>query len=253
MKKIQEIESRLQKQKEIYEKLKEKVNKVNTPDYSHNNEIFKIREFEKDDDSNGHIEFLYAASNLRATNFRIDNCDIYKVKMVAGKITPAVATTTAGIVGLVSLQIYSLCQSKDLKYVRDCNIHMTYNHYSFISPMACENINNNGSNENIIYIPEKFTIWDFLEIKNSFNIKEFIKYMKKQFDINIDSIICNNLNLYESNSNNNNIDDKIENVYNEISKNKLIKEKRFLILDVNGKKENTSIKIPRIKYIFKDN
>ena len=250
LKKIKEIESRLEKQKHIYEKLKEEVNKINIP--NNNDQIFKIKEFEKDDDSNGHIEFLYAASNLRATNFRIDNCNIYKVKMIAGKIVPAVATTTASIVGIVSLQIYTLCQNIDLKYIRDCNIIMTYNHYSFISPMACRNINDNENNGNIIYIPEKFTVWDFLEVKNSFNIKEFIEYMYTKYEFNVESIFCNNLNLYELESSKNKINDKIEDIYNEISKIKLIKEKRFIILDVNGKKGSIPIIIPRIKYIFKD-
>ena len=172
--------------------------------------------------------------------------------MIAGKIVPAVATTTASIVGIVSLQIYTLCQNIDLKYIRDCNIIMTYNHYSFISPMACRNINDNENNGNIIYIPEKFTVWDFLEVKNSFNIKEFIEYMYTKYEFNVESIFCNNLNLYELESSKNKINDKIEDIYNEISKIKLIKEKRFIILDVNGKKGSIPIIIPRIKYIFKD-
>jgi ubiquitin-activating enzyme E1 len=33
---------------------------------------FKPHEFEKDDDSNHHIEFINAASNLRARNYRIN-------------------------------------------------------------------------------------------------------------------------------------------------------------------------------------
>ena len=87
--------------------VKAEVNKIEIPNYNNIGDIFNIKEFDKDDDKIGHIEFLYAASNLRAINFRIDKCDIYKVKMIAGNIVPAIATTTAGIVGLVSLQLYS--------------------------------------------------------------------------------------------------------------------------------------------------
>ena len=32
-------------------------------------------EFEKDDDSNFHIDFIHAASNLRARNYKIHECD----------------------------------------------------------------------------------------------------------------------------------------------------------------------------------
>ena len=36
-------------------------------------------DFEKDDDSNHHIEFIMAASNLRAKNYRIDPADWIRV------------------------------------------------------------------------------------------------------------------------------------------------------------------------------
>lgn len=53
--------------------------------------IFFKKEFEKDDDKNGHIDFIFAASNLRAQNFKIPNEDKIKVKFIAGKIIPAIA------------------------------------------------------------------------------------------------------------------------------------------------------------------
>ena len=213
--------------------------------------IFKIVEFEKDDDSNGHIEFLYAASNLRAINFRIENCDIYKVKMISGKIIPAIATTTAGIVGLVSLQLYTLKQKEDIQYLRDCNINLTYNNYNFTSPIPCDYIKDNDVSDNTKYIPEKFTIWDYLEINKSMTVKEFIQYMIDSYNVKINSISCNNLNLYEIDSRNTNYDKKLEEVYNEISKIKLFDNKRFLILDILGNFEKSIVKMPKIKYFFK--
>lgn len=66
---------------------------------------FKIKaeEFEKDDDSNGHIDFIYAMANLRAINYKLDQMDWITVKIKAGRIVPALATTTACVSGLQTL------------------------------------------------------------------------------------------------------------------------------------------------------
>merc|ERR1712193_340001 len=68
-------------------------------------------EFEKDDDSNGHIDFIVACSNLRATNYSIPTADRLKSKGIAGRIIPAIATnTTSSIQHHQRLQKYSRFQ-----------------------------------------------------------------------------------------------------------------------------------------------
>lgn len=250
-KKFEEIESRIKKQKDEYEKVKKEAINLNLPYFNTISSNFNIKEFEKDDNSNGHVEFIYAASNLRATNFRIENCDIYKAKMVSGNITPAIASTTAAIVGIVALQLYSLNQLDDIQNIRNCSFNFAFNGYNFSKPMECELIHVNGNSENIICIPEKFTIWDFIEINQSMTIKEFIEYIFNNYKVNINSISCNNLNIYDSKTDKNNLNKKVEEAYNLLSKHKILDNKRFLIIDIQGRIDDTTAKLPRIKYIFK--
>lgn len=58
-------------------------------------------QFEKDDDSNGHMDFVASASALRARMYSIEPADRLKTKRIAGKIIPAIATATAAVAGLV--------------------------------------------------------------------------------------------------------------------------------------------------------
>ena len=48
---------------------------------------------------------MSGVSNLRARNYKIEEVDNFKVKLIAGKITPAIATTTALVVGAVGIEI----------------------------------------------------------------------------------------------------------------------------------------------------
>mmetsp|Transcript_19304 Transcript_19304/g.32297 ORF Transcript_19304/g.32297 Transcript_19304/m.32297 type:complete len:1139 (-) Transcript_19304:598-4014(-) len=92
-------------------------------------------DFEKDADWNFHIDFITAASNLRAWNYRLKEVSRHKCKMIAGKIIPALATTTAAVTGLVMIEMIKAIQpGKQLEAFKDSSNSLGINGYFFSEP-----------------------------------------------------------------------------------------------------------------------
>ena len=71
-----------------------------------------VIEFEKDDDTNFHMECISGLSNMRARNYDIAEVDKLQAKLIAGRIIPAIATTTAMATGLVCRVVQSYSQKR---------------------------------------------------------------------------------------------------------------------------------------------
>jgi ubiquitin-activating enzyme E1 len=125
-------------------------------------EYFKITlkslEFEKDDPTNFHIDFITSASNMRATNYQIKTADKFKTKGISGKIIPALITTTSLISSLTIIEM--------IKYVNSTNFIEKYIN-SFVNlalPIFCYS-------EPVSVTKSKvgnyeFSIWDKIVLNN---------------------------------------------------------------------------------------
>lgn len=92
-------------------------------------------EFEKDDPTNWHIEFVAAMSNLRARNYKIKEISPFQVKIIAGKIIPALATTTAMVVGSVGIEIIKTILGKPVNKMRNSFMNLALPLWLFSEPL----------------------------------------------------------------------------------------------------------------------
>ena len=213
--------------------------------------------FEKDDDTNGHIDFIHACSNLRARNYKINECDRQKTKMIAGKIIPAIATTTASITGIVSLQLYTLYQTNKIEYLRDCYLNLGINAMIMSEPREAIK-NQDKENDPLLLgpvkaIPPNWTIWDKITINKSMTCKELIDYIMKEYNVEVSTITAGNFTIFQSYSKTAKarMTKKIEEIYNEQSKGKLNDKIKYLYLEISGDIGEAMALMPLFKYVFK--
>lgn len=112
-------------------------------------------EFEKDDDSNHHIDFITAAANLRALNYQIPVQDRLATKGIAGKIIPAIATTTSLVSGLVGLEMYKVFYGyDDISRYRCGFLNLGVTFFGFTEPSPAKGIKINNKNYNMWTVDE---------------------------------------------------------------------------------------------------
>merc|ERR1712137_137968 len=145
-------------------------------------------EFEKDDDTNFHIDFITNCSNLRATNYEIAIADRHKTKGIAGKIIPAMVTTTAMVTGLVSLELLKMVQKKKLECYKNSFCNLALPLFTFSEPLEPEKIQ--------IREGWEWSLWDRFDIQGPKTLGEVIDEFQEKHKLEVSMLSADSVLMY---------------------------------------------------------
>ncbi|KAG0458596.1 hypothetical protein HPP92_023753 [Vanilla planifolia] len=146
-------------------------------------------QFEKDDDTNFHMDLITGLANMRARNYSIPEVDKLKAKFIAGRIIPAIATSTALATGLVCLELYKvLATGHPVEDYRNTFANLALPLFSMAEPVPPKVIKHRGMS---------WTVWDRWTIKGDITLRELLGWLKDK-GLNAYSISCGTSLLYNS-------------------------------------------------------
>uniref|UniRef100_A0ACD5YBK3 Uncharacterized protein n=1 Tax=Avena sativa TaxID=4498 RepID=A0ACD5YBK3_AVESA len=146
-------------------------------------------QFEKDDDTNFHMDVIAGFANMRARNYSIPEVDKLKAKFIAGRIIPAIATSTAMATGLVCLELYKvLAGGHKVEDYRNTFANLAIPLFSIAEPVPPKTIKHQELS---------WTVWDRWTVTGNITLRELLGWLKEK-GLNAYSISCGTSLLYNS-------------------------------------------------------
>jgi len=145
-------------------------------------------QFEKDDDTNYHMDFIAGLANMRARTYSIPEVDKLKAKFIAGRIIPAIATTTAMTTGLICLELYKVLLGHSVEQYRNTFVNLALPLFSMAEPVPPKLLQ---------HLNLKWSIWDRWVIPGDLTLRELIAWFDER-GLTAYSVSCGQSLLYNN-------------------------------------------------------
>lgn len=208
-----------------------------------------IIDFEKDDDTNFHIDFITATANLRAANYSISPADKHKCKGIAGKIIPAMITTTAVVSALVCIELLKIHQNRPIDDMKNGFVNLALPFIAFSEPISPPKTK--------IREGWEWTLWDRFEVEGEMTLQEFLKYFKEKHQLDITMVSCGVAMVYAFFMGKDKLSErlpkKLSEVVATVNKQVIPENKKHLILEICASRleDDEEVDVPFVKYTFR--
>ncbi|XP_015730043.1 ubiquitin-like modifier-activating enzyme 7 isoform X3 [Coturnix japonica] len=149
--------------------------------------------YDKDDDL--HLSFITAASNLRAENYGIPPADRLTSQRIAGRIVPAIITTTAAVAALACMEVYKLVwRCRDLQCYRNSNLFLSECLLLRTQPLPAPTY---------WYRGKEWSCWDRLEVRaigedgQAMTVRELLAWLQEEYGWTVTKLLHGSTMLYD--------------------------------------------------------
>ena len=219
---------------------------------------FKLNPIEFDKDLDDHMLFVTACSNLRALNYSIPTEDTHRSRAIAGRIIPAIATTTALVTGLICLELYKIIGTSQKELKIDAykngfvNLAIPFMTLSEPTPPAKTKAMLKGKEWN-------WTAWDSLDMNmGDITLQEFIQHFETEYNLDVSMISHGVSILFSFFANKKKLAErmkmKMSEVVESVTKKQLPPNQLFITFEIiaNDLETDEEVELPYVKFRFRD-
>jgi ubiquitin-activating enzyme E1 len=217
---------------------------------------FKLNPIEFDKDMDDHMLFVTACSN-RALNYSIPTEDTHRSRAIAGRIIPAIATTTALVTGLICLELYKIIGTPQ----KELNIDAYKNGFVNLAIpfMTLSEPTPPAKTKTLVKGKEwSWTAWDSLDMNiGDITLQQFIKHFETEYNLDVSMISHGVSILFSFFGNKKKLAErmqmKMSEVVTSVSKKELPPNQLFITFEIIATDLDTEedVELPYVKFRFR--
>ena len=146
---------------------------------------------------------MHSAANVRARNYNITQCTQLRTKFIAGKIIPAIATTTAMITGAVCAEIYKFVQGiDDVETYKNAFVNLALPLFVFTEPALPIRVKTKAfcpiMGGKVKAVPEGHVSYETIKVQGPKTFQELFDEVKTRFNVEVSQVTAGKMLLFNS-------------------------------------------------------